>query len=224
MVIGSRDLWKLRLVRSAMLYWGFLIAVMSFVFPFAGAQGGTFHSSAALMPTLWMVVPFGLRTAVAWVGERRDWNIARATSNFGSILVILAAIFTAGVYFQRVFGLDDADKNWGTDSRTYKMLGETLLGMEPEPEVVMVNNPPGFFATTDLYAVVVPSGGVESLKMAMSDFGVNYLVLDRNHPSDLAAIYSQVEKPDWLILRDEVNIGRSGPILIFQSVLSQELQ
>ncbi|MGD8848222.1 MAG: glycosyltransferase family 39 protein [Anaerolineales bacterium] len=221
MLAGFIDQWKLRIVRSAALYWIVLIFVMSFIFPFAGAQGGTFHSSAALMPTLWMLVPFGLRRIISWVGARRGWNIPQATINFSWIFVFLAGLFTAGVYIKRVYGFGLPQKAWGSDFRTYKMVGEELDSIEPDVEIVMVNNPPGFFGATGIRAIVVPSGGLNSLRQAIEDYSVDYLLLDRNYPNGLADIYTLDQVPDWLLFRTEMIAGNSGPIRIFQTHVDQ---
>jgi hypothetical protein len=223
MILGIVDRWKLRIVRAGVLYWSVLILVMSFVFPFAGAQGGIFHSSAALMPMLWMLTPFGLRKGVAWVGERRGWDIPNATINFGWILIVLAAIFTSGIFLQRVLNLNQPGARWASDYQTFSTLNETLVELNPHPQVVMVNNPPGFYSVTGINSVVVPSGGLSALKSALSDFRVDYLILDRNHPSDLSELYMRQSTPEWLLFVEEVDVGGSGPVLIFQPHLEQDL-
>jgi hypothetical protein len=222
MLGGIVDRWKLRIVRAAVLYWATLLVVMSIVFPFAGAQGGMFHSSAALMPTLWILAPFGLRRIVAWIGVRRRWIISQATVNFGWILVFLSAIFTLGVYAQRVYGLNESGRSWGSDFKIYESLGQKLTALRPEAEMVMVNNPPGFYGATGIKAIVVPSGGAESLKQALEDYNADYLVLDRNYPTGLGEIYERDQVPDWLVFRDEVNLGPAGPQLIFQAHLDSD--
>ncbi|MGD8633425.1 MAG: glycosyltransferase family 39 protein [Anaerolineales bacterium] len=217
MVIGFLTKRGSRVVRSAALYWLILFVVMSVVFPFAGAQGGTFHSSAALMPTLWMLIPFGLRKAVAWIGARRKWDIPQATINFGWIMVVLAALFTTGVYLQRVYGFEQPGKTWSSDTVYYSSLGRALADLEPEAEIVMVNNPPGLYAVTGIKSVVVPSGGQEALSRALIDFKVDYLVLDRNHPSGLTDLFGREEIPEGLKFVEQLNTEHYGPALIFRS-------
>jgi 4-amino-4-deoxy-L-arabinose transferase-like glycosyltransferase len=217
MIVGMYEKWELKIVRSATLYWGVLLFVMSFIFPFAGAQGGTFHSSAALMPTLWMLIPFGLRKVVAWVGSRRGWDVVQATSNFGWILLGLAGLFTIGVYIQRVYGIDREGVRWSEDLNTYSELGDILSSLDSQPGLVMVNNPPGFYVASSLQAVVVPSGGVDALRGVVREFGVEYVILDRNHPSGLNKIYDRERIIDWLELIEQVDIGRAAPVLIFKT-------
>lgn len=221
MIIGFVDQRKLKVVRSAGIYGAILFVVMSVVFPFAGAQGGTFHSSAALMPTLWMLIPFGLRNAVAWIGERRNWAIPQATINFGWIMVVLAAIFTTAVYLQRVYRFDQPGKRWMSDELYFESLAKKLAGLEPEPGILMVNNPPGLYAATGIQSVVVPSGGQEALKKALRDFKVDYLILDRNHPSGLKGLFDRTETPDWLQLVEEFDTPINGLNLIFKSDVRQ---
>ena len=216
MIIGVVRQWRLRIVRAAMLYLAVLILLMSFVFPFAGAQGGMFHSGAALMPTLWMLTPFGLRAAVAWIGDRRSWDISRATVNFGWISVVLAGILTTFIYLQRVYGFEHTGKAWDIDHTTYGEIGQELRSLEKKPQVVMVNNPPGFYVATGIPAIVVPSGGSDALHSALADYDVDYLLLDRNHPSGLSDLYSLAVNSEWLELVREIKLGPSGPILVFQ--------
>lgn len=222
MLLGLVDQWRLRVVRSVVAYWAVLLLIMSFVFPFAGAQGGTFHSSAALMPSLWMLVPFGLRRAVVWAGARRGWNVANATINFGWISVVLAALFTAGTYLQRVYGFEQIAKSWGADQRAYEQLGQELRDLDPDTNIVMVNNPPGFYNATGIPAVVVPSGGIDSLRAALADFDVDYLILDRNHPIGLGSLYSLEQVPEWLEQVHELEAGRSGHVLILRTLPALE--
>jgi hypothetical protein len=216
MILGVVNQWRLRIIPAAMLYLAVLILLMSFVFPFAGAQGGMFHSGAALMPTLWMLTPFGLRVSIAWIGKRRSWDIPRATVNFGWILVVLAGFLTVFIYVQRVYGFEEPGKAWDVDYTTYRELGQGLNSLEKKPQVVMVNNPPGFYLATGIPAIVVPSGGSGALRSALIDYDVDYLLLDRNHPSGLSDLYSLVFDPDWLELVREIELGPSGPFLVFQ--------
>lgn len=221
MLVGLRSQWKTVVFRSAALYWGALLLVMSFVFPFAGAQGGTFHSSAALMPALWALVPFGLREVIGWVGVRRGWDIPQSIRNFSAIFITLAAAFTFTLLIQRTSSLAGSGSDWDAGAITYQNLGERLMTFDPHPGVVAVNNPPGFYAATGIQAVVVPSGGVGALERVVHDFQVSYVILDQNHPEELRSIYSQENLVPWLRLVEQIESGSTVPILIFRTSLGR---
>lgn len=216
MLIGGVEWRNLKVVRAAMLYWIVLLLVMSFVFPFAGSQGGTFHSSAALMPILWCFVPFGLRRVVGFVGTRRGWDVPAAARNFGWIFLAMAAIFTAGLYFSRVFTRTPSGMRWGADQSTYRAVGERLKAIDPDPELIAVNNPPGFYAATGIPAVVIPAGGDHALLAVVGDFHVDYVILDANHPMDLTELYERKRDLPGLTLVETIDSGTAAPILLFQ--------
>jgi hypothetical protein len=59
----------------------------------------------------------------------------------------------------------------------------------PDAPTVMVGNPPSFHYYAGVPAVVVPNGGVQTVLDVCERYGVDYLVLDSNHPDPLDALY-----------------------------------
>jgi hypothetical protein len=66
---------------------------------------------------------------------------------------------------------------------------------------VAVNNPPGFYLASGVPAVVIPDGGEAALRAVVNRFEVGWVLLDANHPAELASLYSHPESFGWLELR-----------------------
>ena len=55
----------------------------------------------------------------------------------------------------------------------------------------MVNNPPGYFATTERPSIVIPNGDIEILLMVADRYQADYLVLEFHHPKGLDQLYKE---------------------------------
>ena len=163
MVIGFLEVWQAVEVRLAALYLLILFITMSLIFPFAGSLGGLFHSSAAVMPLLWVLVPVGLQRAIEWVSKRRNWNEAQAQRVFAATLFAITAMLTVGLYITKVIGFQSENLSWMGPQRTYDAVADALLEIDPEYGIVAVNNPPGFYLSSGQGAVVIPDGGETEL-------------------------------------------------------------
>lgn len=53
----------------------------------------------------------------------------------------------------------------------------------------MVGDPPGYWYHGGGPSIVVPNGPVETLLLVADRYGAHYLILDRNRPAPLAALY-----------------------------------
>ncbi len=206
MIIGLREFWHQAVVRSTVYYYLLIFLVMVLIFPFAGARGGWFHASAAGMPLLWVVAPIGLKKSIHWVGERRRWDIPRAQSNLGWILVLLAFIFTWVLYGLNVLGTEATVITWNLPQARYEEIATTILDLDPGAKVVAINNPPGFFHVSERYTVALPNGDLEVLKQVVDQFGVSWIVIDFNHPKPLQSLYEGTVIPDWLHLEKKMQI------------------
>jgi 4-amino-4-deoxy-L-arabinose transferase-like glycosyltransferase len=203
MVLGARRLWHHALVRLTFLYLFTLLFVLSFVFPFAGARGGFFHSSIAVLPVFWTLAPVGLREVVAWGAKWRGWSEEDAYIVFSRAMVVMALALTIGLFAAKVF----SPPAWDSPMRSYKNVGEMLLDLTEDPGIVMVNNPPGFHLATGLPAVVVPDGDPLTLREVARRYGVGWIVLDENHPGRLTDLYQDPTSVPWLELREKMDRG-----------------
>ncbi len=175
------------LVQMVGLYAGLLFAVMTVVFAFPGARGGLFHSGAALLPFVAGLGVLGLDTAVAWAASRRrHWRAATASRVFGAGLVVLAVSLSLFIYNGRVL----RNNAWNTADRGYADLARWVAARKPDA-VVMVNNPPAYRYHGGGLSVVTPNEDVDTTLRAADRYGVDYLVLEPNHPAPLHPLYTR---------------------------------
>jgi hypothetical protein len=195
----------------ASVYLVLLFVAMSLVFPFAGARGGMFHSSTALMPLLWILVPAGLEEAVAWGARKRGWQAEQAGRFFSVAVVVLAAALTVGLYLPKA-----TEGSWDASQRTYVEAARMLHTLDADPGVVCVNNPPGFHLASNLPAVVIPNGGADRLGAVIDAFDVGWVLLDANHPAELADLYARPDSLPWLEWRGTVEDVQGRPLYLLQ--------
>jgi len=187
-------LWHLRRDRRVVLgagLWLAILGVMSFVFPYPGVRGGFFHSGAALQPLLWASVPFGLDVFVDWGSRKRsNWNKKMAVNVFGFGIVLLSVLLTGFLFSQRVVGKSLQNPAW-QDSWDRQYLYEdelTKQGALPN-DVVMINNPAGWYAATERSAIVIPDGTPETAWLAAQQYGAAILILEADHVDGLDELY-----------------------------------
>jgi len=93
-------MWRLRrctAVRLGGVMWLMTAAVMTLVFPFAGVNGGFFHSGAALQPLLWALAPVGVEQAALWYASKRRLESPRFMMSFLSGVLVLVGVFLSGL-------------------------------------------------------------------------------------------------------------------------------
>ncbi|MDO9130097.1 MAG: hypothetical protein Q7U34_09550 [Anaerolineales bacterium] len=192
-------LWQIRRdgrVRLAVLAWGLTLAVMTLVFPFAGARGGFFHSGAALQPFWWAVAPLGLERVVAWGARRRGWPEIQAFTVFSAGLVGIAALLTALIVQGRVIGQFNREPAWGREVSAYSQIEEFLEKQgAPVEAVVIVANPPGYYLASGRSAVAIPDGDEQTVLQVARRYGGRYLILEQGSlPHALEALYAQPDR------------------------------
>ena len=76
----------------------------------------------------------------------------------------------------------------------YADLGKVIeqAGVQPG-DIVMVNNPPGYYLATGEPSVAIPNGGVETLLAAARRYNARYVLLEANHPEGLNDLYNQAK-------------------------------
>ena len=216
MIIGFRELWQAFETRLAAFYLVIIFLVMSFIFPFAGSLGGLFHSSAALMPLLWALVPAGLHRVIKWLSHLRRWDEARAQRVFAVTILGMAATLTFALYTTKVMDVQSNTSLWMGPRRTYDAVVETLAELDPNYGIVAINNPPGFYVSSQRGSVVIPNGGEAELQRVVDRFAVEWVVLDRNHPEGLADLYQGRDKIHWLEERATLFDHNNETVLIFE--------
>ncbi len=186
--------WRIRKnasVRWGVLAWLLTLGTMTFLFPFAGSRGGFFHAGAALQILMWALVPGGLQGFLDWGKSTRGWNHAQTAHIFQISIVAFAAILSLYLGFERIIGANLNCPAWNCPSERYASLDETLLELgAPADAIVMINNPPGYFASTGRPSIVIPDGNVETSLMVAERYQATYLLLEYNHPTGLDQLYT----------------------------------
>ncbi len=188
--IGAWKYRRDRSVRGIYLVWVCIFSLMSVIFPFAGLRGGFTHSGAAFQTLFWAFAGSGFFTIISWGVEKRDWIEEKAGIVFGGALVLLVAISSLFIYRDRVIGDDIEHPLWENSFQEAVGIADSLRDMGTEPDdLIMINNPPGFYAATGFSSIVIPNGDLGTVLAAGKDYGAKYLVLERNHPLGLAELY-----------------------------------
>ena len=195
-------IWKLRkdirIIVAVTAWIGYLI-LMSFVFPFAGARGGFFHSGAALQPMWWALAPIGLVVIVEWVGNKRAWKIKDASQIFLWAIVGLAVLFTSYVVIGKLVNLNDGRNIWSKEYFLYKKVDILIDSPLSSNPIVIVANPPGYYLATGRSTIAIPDGNEQISLLVARRFGADYLVLEKEGiPNGLNGLYNNpYQYPDF---------------------------
>jgi hypothetical protein len=198
MVIGAVRFKERPLIRLCAGYLGLLLIIMSFIFPFAGARGGFFHSASAVMPFLWVLAPIGLDESIKFGAEKRGWDLIGAQKVFGAAAVILALSMTVGLFYIRVIGPGGEETIWSSSHAVYESVDQWFKNSDLEDQLVAINNPPGFYVASGMQSVVIPDGGLRELREVIELFGVEWVVLDSSNPG-LMDLYENPGMVSWLM-------------------------
>jgi hypothetical protein len=89
---------------------------------------------------------------------------------------------------------------WRRAGVTYRRIDNWLSSQRISNATVMTADPPAFWYHTRRPAVVVPNDDVSTLLAVCDRYGVEYVVLEANHPAELEALYDGRVAPDRLNL------------------------
>ena len=182
---GAWKLRKLPILRFSFFMWLAIFGVMTLVFPFSGARGGYFHSGSAIQPIIWALFPVGFQSFIDYGVKKRNWHAKAAGKVFAAGFMLIAVALSGVLFFGRV-SIAIGGQAWDKSNEQYLRIGNKLneLGISYS-EIIMVNNPPGFYLATGRPSIVIPDGGVETLLLASQEFASGYVVLEQNHPAGL---------------------------------------
>ncbi len=153
--------------------WLLLLAVMTLIFPFAGARGGFFHAGAAFQTLWWSLAPLGL-TGLVDKAIQRGWFKEESEKIFRIALVQVVFLLSIYISWSRLFGL-----GWGEGEQKYVKVEDFIISRGAQPdEVVMVRNPPGYYMLTQRPAIVIPTGDEDTLLAAAQRYHSRYLVFE----------------------------------------------
>ncbi|UCC64846.1 MAG: glycosyltransferase family 39 protein [Anaerolineae bacterium] len=213
-------LWSLRRRR---LYWPFLLyapllwLTMTVAFTYPGWRGGLLHSSAAWLPFLFPAAMIGLDRSIAWATRHRHtWDVRQASRVFGVGVVLLAAMLSGVVYWQRVLGGSLTDPAWNKSDLVYGDVGAWLEERAAPTDLVMINNPPSFFYHTGRSSIVVPAEDPETLVEVCDRYGVRFVVLDHNIVPALVPLYQGWAVHPRLVERARLEGSERRPVIIYE--------
>ncbi len=181
-------------IKLGVFIWLCTFTVMTFIFPFQGARGGFFHSSAALLPLLWSAAAIGLSAALDWAGRARGWSVTEAGAVFTIATLLIASLLSGFILFNNHFSGKLDHPKWEENRATYQKLDKNIheFGFQSN-EIVMTTNPPGYFAYTNRPAIAIPDGGVATLLEVAEKFQGTIVVLEKDHPEGLNDLYANPE-------------------------------
>ena len=184
---AQRADWRVKLGAAG---WIVVFLAMTVVFPFQGARGGFFHAGAGFQILAWALVPVGLAQFAEWGHRKRGWSPDSAVLKFGIGMVGLTVLVTGFLSWQRLSGAPGTVSAWGMKSDAYQLVERYLVDRDMNLEqVVMVNNPPGYYAATGRQAIVIPDGGLQAAKDAAEKFSARVIAIDENYPQGMEALY-----------------------------------
>jgi hypothetical protein len=164
---------------------------------------------------MWALAPLGLRIAIEKGSEIRNWKREQATEVFVTTTLAIVVIVTMALFWTRVVGMDYLNSNWSANERVYEEVAIWFENEGVDRAVVAVNNPPGFFAQSNLQAVVIPDGDEAVLRQVVEVFKVDWVLLDSNNPG-LNSIYENPKSFDWLEWVDTLKDVQGEKLFIFR--------
>lgn len=186
-------LWKTRSmiqVKLAVIAWAGIFVIMTVIFPFQGGRGGFFHSSSALQPLLWIMTPVGFDAFISWGKRVRRWNYSQAKKVFQAGMLGLVCLISVAMVSKRVIGGNLAEPQWNQSYHYYAHLAERIDRIDIMPaDIMMVNNPPGFYLASNRPCIAIPDGNLEQVFQAANRYNAQYLILEANHPEGLIELY-----------------------------------
>jgi hypothetical protein len=129
---------------------------------------------------------------------------------------LICFLFTSLVFVSLVGGSGNMNA-WEDSFVAYRNAGKALVQMGiGSQEIILVNNPPGFFLATGRSSVVIPYPGVDELFAVARRYQAHYLLLEKDTVEGLVNLYQNPESsPSIRFLRSE------GSIHIFELLIGQ---
>jgi hypothetical protein len=200
-------LWQLRKRREYApfyVYAATLYLSMVLVFTFPSTHASMLHSTAALLPFLFVASLPGIDSVVGWVARRRrTWHAPTARKVFRLGLTTLVVVISLFDYCQSVFlSLEPLELRplWNQANTGYLTVSQWLEEHASDDPVVMVVDPPAYYYFTHRPAVVIPNEEVSGIVEIAQRYDVEYLILEYDHVLSLDAMYrARVSDPAFVL-------------------------
>ncbi|PKO18467.1 MAG: hypothetical protein CVU39_03240 [Chloroflexi bacterium HGW-Chloroflexi-10] len=208
-LLGLIRFGKVFILRVVLILYLIVFSLMTFVFPLAGLRGGFLHAGAAFQIPFWILVVCGFEIAIQYGIRKRNWKLIRARIMFGSALVIFSFFITLTVFQKDVIGEDISRIQWEKDYKYYQTIEQEIKKVSDSPQdVVMINNPVGYFNAVKRWAIVFPNASVDDFQTACDKFNVRFIVVDKNLPNKVTdfATYTSVLDLQLIYQEDDIFI------------------
>lgn len=207
-IIGIKRNIKKTIIRVAIIHLIFVFLIMSIIFPLAGARGGFLHSSAGNQIIVWYLMADGLQGFIEWGINKRNWKLIRSQRMFGSSVVLFAFLITGIVYYKDVMG-NALGYKWNVEYEEYKNIENIVLDYSKgKSEVVMINNPIGYYYATGRRSVVIPNSTPDDLLELWGNLDVKYLVIDSNLPEKFTNDHLELIDQNFELIGENGQIRR----------------
>lgn len=197
---GLKRNWRDQPIRFLIFAFLIFFAVMTLVFPLVGKRGGLLHSGAIFVPAFWLIIPAG-NAALAEKIQRipRQSKFKEAYLHIGLIsilFVVSGAILWMDLSAPK--NITQAD-TWSIYRQAADYIAENS---EIDDPIIIVNNPPAYYAATGKSAIAIPDGDVDTIRAVSRKYHAAILLLDENRIAQLDSLYLSPETapPDfrWL--------------------------
>jgi hypothetical protein len=88
--------------------------------------------------------------------------------------------------------------------------------------VAAVVDPPGFYLATGVPAVALPHGDEADLRAVVEKFGVDWIVLEADHPSGLDRLYASPSARTWLAEPIDFLDPAARPVYLYRVLSGKE--
>lgn len=191
-------IWRLRHERWVQFMsgmWLLTFLTMTFVFPFSGPRGGYIHSASAYQVFGWLMVIPGLESFALFLKRKRHLPISQSITVLGIFGILMMVGITIWGFSTRVVGPDRKNSKWTANEKAMQGVADYLEENGATlQDVVMVNDPPGFYLASQMRSIVIPYGPLETAVAAAQQFNASYLLIDENQ-TNLVDVY--MHPSDW---------------------------
>jgi hypothetical protein len=192
-------LWKYRKdfhVKLGVFIWGCTFLVMTLAFPYQGARGGFFHSSAALLGFLWTAAAMGLNTILEWTHQTLNWKLREPKIVFSLAILFFALVLSVFTVGGKVISRNGSPSQWEENQTTYRAVETELVKLGTQPsDIVLTVNSPGYFAYTNRSAISIPDGTPQTVLEVAEKYKASYLILEKDHPEGLDILFDEPTVP-----------------------------
>lgn len=204
-IIGLLMNSKNKIIRVAIILLFLITSVMTIIFPLAGGRGGFLHSASGVQIVIWYLIADGLQSFIKWGIQKRNWKMVRSQWMFGSAIVLFVVLITTIVYYKDVIGTGTTDIKWNSEYRKFNDIEIEVARFSPDKsQVIMINNPIGYYYSTGRTSVVIPNATSDNFEALWNTFDVKYLVIDQNLPILFSATHLDLINQNFQL------IGKNG--------------